>query len=139
MVLNERRIMGKIVTTSLFDDKEGKGTPADQTVVFGKDGVEYEIDLCSKNAAKLRAELDEWVPYARIIKGKARTTHTPKPIGSGLSSEQLSEVRRWLRANGHPDLSDRGRVSKELIAKYEAEAGRPQQPVFTSAIRETPQ
>ena len=52
--------MAKKVTVTLVDDFDGAGA-ADETVEFGLDGVTYEIDLSSKNAAKLRNDLKQWV------------------------------------------------------------------------------
>jgi hypothetical protein len=52
--------MAKKVTVTLVDDFDGEGA-ADETVEFSLDGVSYEIDLSSKNAAKLRNELKQWV------------------------------------------------------------------------------
>ena len=53
-------LMAKKVTVTLVDDFDGEGA-ADETVEFGLDGVSYEIDLSSKNAAKLRNDLKQWV------------------------------------------------------------------------------
>ena len=52
--------MAKKVTVTLVDDFDGEGA-ADETVEFGLDGVTYEIDLSTKNAAKLRNDLKQWV------------------------------------------------------------------------------
>jgi hypothetical protein len=45
------RLVAKQTITKLIDDLD-KGE-ADETVKFGLDGVQYEIDLSAKNAAKL--------------------------------------------------------------------------------------
>ena len=58
--------MAKKVTVTLIDDSDGEGA-ADETVEFGLDGVNYEIDLSSKNAAKLRAELKKWAEAGRRV------------------------------------------------------------------------
>ena len=57
-------LMAKKVTVTLVDDFDGEGA-ADETVEFGLDGVSYEIDLSSKNAAKLRNDLKLWVDAGR--------------------------------------------------------------------------
>ena len=49
-------LMAQRIVTELTDDTNGK--PADETVTFGLDGREYEIDLTSKNAAALRKAFD---------------------------------------------------------------------------------
>ena len=47
--------MAQKVTVALEDDLDGG--PADETVRFGLDGAEYEIDLSNKNAAAFRRQL----------------------------------------------------------------------------------
>ena len=63
--------MAKKVTVTLVDDFDGEGA-ADETVEFGLDGVSYEIDLSSKNAAKLRNDLKQWVDAGRRVGGRRR-------------------------------------------------------------------
>ena len=43
----------------LIDDINGE--LGDETIKFGLDGIDYEIDLSSENAAKLREVLDPWI------------------------------------------------------------------------------
>jgi hypothetical protein len=63
--------MAKKVTVTLVDDFDGAGS-ADETVEFGLDGVTYEIDLSTKNAAKLRGDLKQWVAAGRRVGGRRR-------------------------------------------------------------------
>src|SRR6185503_1694386 len=51
--------MAKRVVHELIDDINGQ--PADESITFGLDGVQYKIDLTSKNAAKLRDVLAPFV------------------------------------------------------------------------------
>jgi len=44
-------------------------TPADGTVRFGLDGVEYEIDLSAANNEQLRRELQRYIGAARGVRG----------------------------------------------------------------------
>src|ERR1700682_3037940 len=67
----EGRAMAKKVTVTLVDDFDGSGA-ADETVEFGLDGVTYEIDLSTKNAAKLRSDLKQWVAAGRRVGGRRR-------------------------------------------------------------------
>ncbi|MFP3821748.1 histone-like nucleoid-structuring protein Lsr2, partial [Bacillus sp. SIMBA_008] len=39
--------------------------------------------------------------------------------GSGRDPLELAQIRRWARANGY-ELSDRGRISKEILNAYDA-------------------
>ena len=108
--------MAQRVKIILEDDLDG--SPADETVTFGLDGVTYEIDLSTDNAAKLRDELAPWVGHARRSGGR-------KTSGSGRASSSpaakrtdLAAVRDWARKNGY-EVSDRGRISAEIQAAYD--------------------
>lgn len=103
--------MARRVNIELVDDLDG--TPAEETVTFGLDGVSYEIDLSAANAAKLHDELEKWVSVARRVGGRRGTG---KKRAGGPSSD---DVREWARANGH-QVASRGRVSAEVMAAYEA-------------------
>ena len=105
----------------LVDDMEaGKGTEeeieADQTVEFGLDGKLYEIDLSTKNATRLRTDVQKYIQYARLM-----TVKHKKPVPTGtvdMPPEQRSAVRGWARNNGYPNLSDKGRIPREIMDKY---------------------
>jgi nucleoid-associated protein Lsr2 len=98
-------------------------------VSFALDGVSYEIDVSEANAAKLRDALAPWVGHARRVGGRSGGgggTRARSGGGSGggsgrsrgNSKHDLSDVRSWARENGF-QVSDRGRVSSEVIAAYE--------------------
>jgi hypothetical protein len=55
--------MAQKVTVELEDDLDGG--PADETVRFGFDGSDYEIDLSNRNAAKFRRQLEPFIDHAR--------------------------------------------------------------------------
>jgi hypothetical protein len=107
--------MAKKVTVELIDDYDGT-SKAVETVRFGLDGVEYEIDLSTKNAGKLRAAFEQWTGPARKVgrnlRGKnkvhARTT---------VDREQTAAIREWARNNGY-NVSKRGRIQADIIAAY---------------------
>ncbi len=103
--------MARRVQVVLQDDLDGS-EPA-QTVRFGLDGVEYEIDLAEHNAAGLRGLLAPWIEVARISEARI-----PEPR-SGSSASDPAEIRRWAADNGIP-VRARGRISIDLRSKYEA-------------------
>ena len=96
--------MAQRVETILIDDIDGSS--AAETVNFALDGVNYVIDLNSENASRLRADLQEWINYAR----RAR-------------NGQSRRMREWAKEHGF-QVSDRGRVSAEIRQAYLAEQGR---------------
>jgi hypothetical protein len=105
--------MAQRVQVILEDDYDG--TPADETVLFGLDGAEYEVDLSSGNAQGLRDALAPWVAVARKTGGRRkRVSGTAKsPAGSSTS-----DIRAWAQANGY-EVSSRGRVSAEIREAYD--------------------
>jgi len=106
--------MAQRVQVVLVDDIDG-GT-ADETVTFALDGVAYEIDLTTANAARLRDALAPWVGSGRRVGGRARTARR----GAGRSSGgRNTEIREWARSNGYK-VSDRGRIPAEVKAAFDA-------------------
>jgi hypothetical protein len=118
--------MAQKVQVILVDDVDGG--EASETVSFSLDGVSYEIDVSESNAAALRDALAPWVGHARRVGGRSGGSGggSRAKSGSGSSSgrsrgnskHDLSDVRSWARDNGF-QVSDRGRVSSEVIAAYE--------------------
>lgn len=92
----------------LEDDLDG--TPADETLEFTIDGVEYEIDLTTEHAAALREALAPWVGAARRVGGR-------RSARASASKGNLAEIREWARSNGL-SVSDRGRISSEVQKAY---------------------
>jgi hypothetical protein len=58
--------MAKRVDVHLVDDTDPTAF-ADETVTFGLDGVDYEIDLTGANAEALRQGLRSWITHARRV------------------------------------------------------------------------
>jgi hypothetical protein len=102
--------MAQRTIVSLLDDLDGG--KATQTVKFGIDGVEYEIDLSDKNAAKLRKALDPFAEHGRKL---SRSGRAYRRIEVGPSPK---DVRIWAKANGH-DVPERGRVPRDIREAYD--------------------
>lgn len=113
--------MAKQTITRLIDDLDD--SEAEETVKFGLDGVQYEIDLSSKNAAKLRQALEPYVNAGTRL-GKATATQ-PRRRGAQTVSDraQNKAIREWARSK-KKKISDRGRIPEEIVAEYHASAGR---------------
>jgi Lsr2 len=113
--------MAQRIVTELTDDTNGK--PADETVTFGLDGREFEIDLTSKNATALRKALDPYVQHGRRVGGR-RTRNASGAGASSPSSRSKAEVdtkvvREWASKNGYK-LSGRGRIPANVAEAYRA-------------------
>ena len=104
--------MAKKVTIQLVDDLD-KSSPADETVSFSLDGVNYEIDLTEANASALREALARYIGHAERVSGRKAT----RAAGSAKRSN-VSDVREWARANGH-QVSERGRIPADVQAAYD--------------------
>ena len=102
--------MAQRVQIILEDDYDGG--EADETVAFGLDGSDYEIDLSSDNATKLRDALAPWVANARKTGGRRARRSGRVTAGPGSA-----EIRAWAQENGMP-VSARGRVPAEIREAY---------------------
>lgn len=110
--------MAQRVVTILSSDISGKEIEAGkgETVSFSLDGVNYEIDLTTKEADELRAALKTYVDA-----GRRKTARIParRVGGSGRSPEELAHVRAWAKENGH-EVSERGRIKKDVLDAFDA-------------------
>lgn len=113
--------MAQKVQVILVDDVDGGD--AEETVSFALDGVSYEIDVSAENAEALREAIAPWIGHARRVGGRStarRAAASPKARSNGAAARaDLSDVRAWARDAGY-QVSDRGRVSSEIMAAYEA-------------------
>jgi hypothetical protein len=115
--------MAQKVTVSLVDDLDG--SEAGETVEFGLDGAFYEIDLSEDNAERLRDALSEFVEHARRSGGRKRAGRLVPagraPRTASADREQNQAMREWARKQGM-NISDRGRIPKEVAEAYNAQA-----------------
>jgi hypothetical protein len=103
--------MAQKITVALEDDLDGG--PADQTMRFGLDGAEYEIDLGTGNTAAFRAQLAPFTGRAR----KAGWGPRSRPGRSASGRERSGVIRAWARDQGIA-VSDRGRIPASVIEQY---------------------
>ncbi|WP_329050745.1 Lsr2 family protein [Amycolatopsis sp. NBC_01488] len=109
--------MAQKVLVEMLDDIDG--TLAAHTVPFSLDGVMYEIDLSDENAASLREELARYIAAGRRTGGRKVRVATGQATTSSTDRERNQQIRAWANANGY-EVSERGRLSSEVIAAYEA-------------------
>jgi len=107
--------MAQKIHIVLEDDLDGG--EATETVTFGLDGTSYEIDLNDKNADNLRSALAPYVGHGRKVTSAPRRGR--KAAAGGADGPSAREIREWARGNGY-DVPDRGRVSADVRAAYEA-------------------
>lgn len=109
--------MAQKVQVVLVDDLDGG--EAEETVSFALDGVSYEIDLNSANAARLRDELAPWVGHARRVGGRSSggRRSARKQAASAAGGVDTAKVREWARESGLK-VSERGRISADVMEAY---------------------
>jgi Lsr2 len=114
--------MAQRTIVQLTDDLDGKPIPQGkgETIRFGLDRTDYEIDLAEKNAKALRNDLAKYVTAARRTsggggggRGRGRTA-----TGTGRDYDPKA-VRAWAESQGI-QVSQRGRVPADLIARFQA-------------------
>lgn len=105
--------MARKVQIVLEDDLDG--SPAQRSLSFGFDGVDYEIDLSIENAKKLEQMLAPYIDKAR--KSKRSGGRGRKRAASTAGTSDAGAIRAWARENGF-EVSERGRVPREVREAY---------------------
>jgi len=115
--------MAQRVNVVLVDDLDG--SDAAETVTFGIDGVDYEIDLSDGNAQELRGALSRYIDAGRRVAGRKAAGRRSgggkgRRVASGADGgPSASDIRAWARENGW-DVPERGRVSADVREAYAA-------------------
>ena len=103
--------MAQKTFVTLQDDLDGG--PADETVRFGLDGSEYEIDLSQKNATRFRKQIAPFVDHARAVRRAVR-----RPVRTVASRRRSHAIRVWALEQGI-ELSERGRIPAGVVEEYD--------------------
>ncbi|MFF4591483.1 Lsr2 family protein [Amycolatopsis sp. NPDC001319] len=111
--------MAKKVTIEISDDTDG--SPADQTIPFGLDGVTYEIDLSASNAEALRSALQPYMTVARRTGGRRvklavgqSTDGTSKQPQTVTDHPTTHAIRSWAQNNGY-EVAAHGRIARSVL------------------------
>src|SRR5258706_5001549 len=104
--------MARRTSVTLQDDLDG--SPAEETLRFGISGAEYEIDLNSRNGARLRSQLAPFIEHARKAGKMPR-----RAVRTAASRRRSRDIRAWAKAQGI-ELSGRGRIPASVAAQYDA-------------------
>jgi len=90
------------------------GGPADETVAFGVDGKNYEIDLNERHAAEFRRQLARFIERATPL--RPRHSHAAR---TAASRERSHQIRTWAEHQGY-SVAERGRLPRNIIGEYDA-------------------
>ncbi|MEU6351038.1 Lsr2 family protein [Streptomyces sp. NPDC047072] len=104
--------------TIFFDDLTGIEGEDVAKHTFSLDGVGYEVDLNPDSYQQLLDALGPFVSAGRktTVGSRGRGGASAKKAGSGPDP---AAVREWAQSQGI-EVNSRGRVSREVIEKYEA-------------------
>jgi hypothetical protein len=105
------------VIVEMADDLDG--SRATQTIRFGFQGVEYELDLNDENANEMTHWLEHYISHARRVGGRKRGLAGKASAGSGVDPKA---VRKWANEQGL-EISARGRIPSQLVARYRTSVG----------------
>ena len=104
-------------------DLEAGEKPATETIAFSAEGTSYEIDLCDKHAKQFRDAMGTFVSSGRRISSRGAGARRARSSASGGDRQRTQEIRAWARKKGIK-VSERGRLSSDIVAKYEASGGK---------------
>ena len=104
--------------TQLVDDLDGTVLESGNgsTIRFALEGRQYEIDLSTANAERLRSALSPFISAGRSVAG-SRSSSGPRRSSRNASGE-LAAIRSWAQGHGYA-VGDRGRISAEVREAYE--------------------
>jgi hypothetical protein len=112
------------VIEELVDDIDGD--EAKETITFGVDGVNYEIDLNDRNIRKFRRAVEPFVEHGRKAskrsggtRRKAAAPAATTPTRSTNSQFDPAVVRAWAAENGI-EVGVKGVVPKRVVDQYMA-------------------
>ena len=110
--------MAQRVVTQFVSDLSGEELGKEgETIAFGWKGSTYEVDLSTDEAAQFAKLLQPYLRAGRKVSGGTRRAGTSS--ASQQDREHTKAIREWAKENGH-SVSDRGRISAEVVAAYES-------------------
>lgn len=106
--------MAKTTVIHVTDDLDGSKDAAE--VSFSYNGIEYRIDLSKKNRSALEKALKPYIDGGT----KMSKRHSGQRLSTSNSAKRdLAAIRSWAAAQGI-QVSDRGRISRDVIERYDA-------------------
>lgn len=121
--------MARKIVVQVSCDRCGREVDGENPIELAYGGVSYRTDLCADHAAELAEALDPFLSVAERVEARRRGAGRPSADGRGQRSPvrrdpmQVAAIREWARANGY-EISDRGRIPREVEEAYNARARR---------------
>lgn len=101
--------------TVVLTDDITPGARDVETVRFGFEGTNYEIDLGKVNRREFMKLMEPLVQAARKVSQSSR-----RDSRTVARRREGAAARVWARENGWPNVADRGRIPAEAVAAYTA-------------------
>lgn len=114
--------MAQRVVVQLDCDMDNKSGADVETVAFGYQGTNYELELCAKHRKNLDAALNELVGSARRVSATRRSSAKPRQPRAN-QREENAEIRAWATANSLK-VSERGRIAADVIEQFHAQGSK---------------
>ena len=117
--------MAKKTVVMVVDDITGDTLPENQgqTVRFGLDGQDYEIDLSAEHAAEFRDAVRKYIHAGRRVRqGQPRAAGnraTARATPGAAPRRDTAAIREWAKAAGY-EVSERGRIPTKVLEAYAA-------------------
>jgi hypothetical protein len=117
--------LARKTVVTVVDDITGDTLPErqGQTVRFGLDGQDYEIDLSAEHAAEFRGAVRRYIHAGRRVgpaqPRRVRDRATAPAVPASTPRRDPAAIREWARAHGH-EVSDRGRIPSTVLQAYAA-------------------
>lgn len=102
--------MAKTVNVIVTDDIDG--SPGAEVVSFSFKGQSYDIDLSPLNQRRMHESLQPFIEAGRLMGRPASRRPAPKRT-------DYSAIRAWAAGQGL-HVSERGRLSADIVSKYDA-------------------
>ena len=107
--------MARKTQVLLIDDIDG--TEGAQTVHFGFDGQDYEIEISQAHLDQLTEALAPFIEHGRKIR-RAKVGRTTQPRDTPSAKAGATAVRQWAATEGL-EVKPRGRIPGEVLAAYD--------------------
>jgi Lsr2 len=111
--------MVRTVRVHLIDDLDE--SEAAETIVFGVDGVDYEIDLNTEHAEQLRRLAAPYIVAGRRV-SRGTVIGARGTRGRGPAENRSRTIREWAARAGI-QVSPRGRIPADVVDRFDKDNG----------------
>ena len=113
--------MARKVVVELVDDIDETVFGEDgESIRYGLDGVEYQIDLKDEHATEFRQVLEYYIAHSTRVGGRKHRSDRPANLTTAKRPRsETQKIRAWAIEQGY-ELSSRGRIPAEIEDAFHA-------------------